>query len=63
MRVDHSRGDSDGASSFLNRMPGLLEKMPDIMSNDTKLILLEAAEKMLTHKIFTMLRLGFMETS
>lgn len=42
---ERARGDSDGASSFLSRMPWLLEKMPELMSKDTKKLLLEASEK------------------
>lgn len=43
---ERARGDSDGASSFLSyHMRWLLEKTPELMSSDTKKILLEASEK------------------
>lgn len=42
---ERARGDSDGASSFLSNMSWLMEKSPEILSQDTKKIILDAAEK------------------
>ena len=42
---ERARGDADGASSFLIRMSWLLDKMPELMSSDTKKLLLDASEK------------------
>lgn len=42
---ERARGDSDGASSFLNYMSHLIETSPENLSQETKKIIIEAAEK------------------
>lgn len=49
---DKARGDSDGASSYLRWLAWVLEKRPEIVDAETKLILLRAAEHVAAHQPF-----------
>jgi len=47
-----ARGDSDGASSFLRLLAWILEKHPEIVEPETKVILLRAAEHVAADQSF-----------